>query len=57
MLKAALRGIYHHMTHLQDYLNEYFFRKNINDKSQLFHTVIYNMILSKPIPINQLNLG
>lgn len=57
MLKAALRGIYHHITHLQDYLNEYFFRKNINDKSQLFHTVIANMILSEPINIKQLNLG
>ena len=57
MLKAALRGIYQHITHLQDYLNEYFFRKNIHDKSQLFHTVISNMILSKPISINQLNLG
>jgi hypothetical protein len=57
MLKAALRGIYHHITPLQDYLNEYFFRKNIDNKSQLFHTVIRNMILTEPIKINQLNLG
>jgi len=57
MLKAALRGIYHHVTHLQEYLNEYFFRKNINDKSQLFHSVIHHMVLSKPIPIQNLNLG
>lgn len=32
MLKAAIRGIYHHVFHLQEYLNEYFFRKNLNDK-------------------------
>jgi transposase-like protein len=57
MLKASLRGIYHHVTHLQDYLDEYFFRKNLNDKSKLFHTVLSNMISSKPIPIHQLNLG
>ena len=57
MLKAALRGIYHHVTHLQEYLNEYFFRKNINDKTQLFHSVIHQMILSKPIQIKNLNLG
>lgn len=57
MLKAALRGIYHHTTHLQEYLNEYYFRKNLNDKSQLFHTVVSNMILSQPVPIKKLNLG
>lgn len=57
MLKGALRGIYHHVTYLQEYLNEYFFRKNANDKSQLFHTVIWNMISSKPITIKNLNLG
>lgn len=57
MLKAAIRGIYHHVFHLQEYLNEYFFRKNLNDKSTLFHTLINNMINQKPVFIHQLNQG
>lgn len=57
MLKATIRGIYHHVNHLQDYLNEYFFRKNSNNKELLFHTVISNMIEYKPILIHQLNMG
>lgn len=57
MLKAAIRGIYHHVFHLQEYLNEYFFRKNLNDKSTLFHTLISNMMNQKQVFIHQLNQG
>lgn len=57
MLKAAIRGIYHHVFHLQEYLNEYFFRKNLNNKSTLFHTLINNMMNQKPVLIHQLNQG
>jgi transposase-like protein len=55
MLKSALRGIYHHVTHLQDYLDEYTYRKN-NCKSQnIFHNVINRMIKHKPVFIANLN--
>lgn len=56
MLKAAIRGIYHKVSHLQDYY-EFFFRKNISDKNLLFDTVINNMLRFKPIFIKNLNMG
>jgi hypothetical protein len=56
MLKAAIRGIYHRVTHLQDYLDEYLYRKN-NCKSQKnFHNVLDRMVKHNPIYIDNLNI-
>lgn len=56
MFQTALRGIYQQKTYLQDYFYEYFVRKNLNNKTQLFHAVLTNMVLSKPIKIIRLEL-
>ena len=48
--KSWLRGIYHHVEHLQAYINEYTYRFNRSFmKEGLFENLIKRMISSKPI--------
>lgn len=49
MLKSWLRGIHHHVNHLQAYLDEYCFRFNrSNMNKQIFNILIEKMVFSKP---------
>ncbi len=57
LLKLSIRGMYHSIQHTQEYLNEYYWRRGVTDKSTLFQTLICNMLNLKPIQIKQLSLG
>ena len=47
--KGWLRGIHHHATHLQSYVNEYTFRFNRNSmRKGLFENLVSRMLITKP---------
>jgi ISXO2-like transposase domain/Transposase zinc-ribbon domain len=55
MFKSALRGIYQSVTHLQDYLDEYLYRKNNCNSLRNFHNTICRMINHPQVYIKNLN--
>lgn len=49
--KGWLRGIHHHATHLQAYINEYTYRFNRNFmKANIFDNLLNRMMLAEPYP-------
>ena len=57
MLKAWLRGIYHHCKHLQHYLDEFCYRFNRNREGEtIFHDLIAKMMVTEPMPYKKLNI-
>jgi len=56
MLKSAIRGIYQHVTHLQDYLDEYLYRKNNCNSKRNFHNVLARMIKHQPVYVKNINV-
>ena len=56
LLKSWLRGIYHHVHDLQDYLNEYCYRFNRSQmKEGIFENLLNRMIAHKPCYIKNLS--
>jgi predicted RNA-binding Zn-ribbon protein involved in translation (DUF1610 family) len=49
--KGWLRGMHHHATHLQAYINEYTYRFNRNFmKANIFDNLLNRMMIAKPYP-------
>lgn len=57
MLKGWLRGIHHHCTHLQHYLDEYCYRFNRNGNTQnIFHDLVSRLMNSQPMTYKKFKL-
>lgn len=56
MLKAWLRGMHHHVWHLQDYLDEYCYRFNRSFmKDGIFDNLMARMVKTPPCPLKNIN--
>jgi len=51
-----LRGIHHHVEHLQDYLNEYCYRFNRSFMSDgIFENLMKRMVEHEPYPLKNIS--
>jgi len=57
-LKSWLRGIHHHVDHIQAYLNEYTYRFNRHFMNgSIFENLVSRMMNHEPVKINQLSIA
>jgi len=56
LLKSWLRGVHHHVNHLQDYLDEYCYRFNRSKmKMGIFENLMIRMVKAKPCYIKNIS--